>query len=70
MCNSMQMLVRNRESENTHVARRNENRAGNALQSEYLAMETGDASERKGEHAMYSGTSVCGGHSTSHTLES
>ena len=66
----MQMPVRNRESENTRVARRNEKRAGYALQPEYLAMETGDAAERKGERAMYFGTRVCGGPSPSHKLES
>ena len=66
----MQMPVRNRERENTHVARRNEKRAGNALQPEYLAMETRDAAEREGERAMYSGTRLCGGPSPSHKLES
>ena len=60
----------NRESENTRVATHNEKRAGNALQPEYLAMETGDAAERKGERAMYSGTRISGGPTPSHKLES
>ena len=62
------MQMSDRESENTRVATRNEKGAGNALQPGYLAMETGDAMESKGERVMYSGTRVRGprGPSPSH----
>ena len=59
----------NRESVNTRVATRNEKRAGNALQPEYLAMETGDVAERRRKRAMYSGTRVSGGPSPTTNLK-
>ena len=52
------MQISDTDSEKTRVDRRNETRADNALQPEYLAMETGDATESKGERVMYTGTRV------------
>ena len=63
------MPVRNRGSNNICIARHNRKSADNALQSEYLGMESEGMAEIKRDRVMYSGTSVYCGPCSSHNLE-